>query len=742
MNAVSFPGKHALSLASLFAFLVVSIAQGLCVNQAFSQQTKAPSTTILGLDKELTQEAKERIASTISSIREEKSRNRVAAEAAAGDNGSAPDRGSDRILNQVDLMYTNTYFDTQENLQYSFPEDSHDFCRAYFGSNIPAADFYLNSTINSGSDLSIELRWSAGAEVTDYDLYLFDSSGKTVGDATGVFPGGSNGVAYQFAGAELVETATVQYNGAGVEDLLLVVDRFRGPGGNTLELMGTVLSGGYDVLEYTLDDVFGYYDAATDERQGTIENNSTIDISMFSSPTPELALVFETDDCTESVQFELINSETGEVISTGIDNDLVYSVFGGTAEDLLGDELPDGMYELTATPYSGDDATGAQGPSLTVSFDVTGSPTDDDTAVTSVILVNAATGDIIQEISDGDVIDVTTLPQDINIRAVLDDTQGLAAGVQFVTAINGVADAQNRDDTAAPYSLFDGTNGDESVPNPTADGQTIPLGAYQLTASPIANGGVDPAQLVPLSVNFDVIGPRIGSFTLINVDTKLPIDGFDPIPEGAIIDLSGGFPTNLNIRANPIDFADPLVIGFVDFTMLRSDNVGVAGVNPTESFRPYSVFGDNASDDVDTGLPDYFVWSSICNETYTLIGAPFSDSNGAYGEGQLTFTITGSGSCTGGQPGGQAMDSAQLLPNFPNPFNPVTTIQFAVPETMDVSLVVYDMTGREVKRLVNDTLTEGFYDITFDAGNLSSGLYMYRLETPESVQYRLMTLLK
>ena len=742
MNAVSFPGKHALSFVSLFAFLVVGIAQGLCVNQAFSQQTKARSTTILGLDKELTQEAKERIATTISSIREEKSRNRVAAEAAAGDKGSVPDRGSDRILNQVDLMYTNTYFDTQDNLQYSFPEDSHDFCRAYFGSNIPAQDFYLNSTINTGSDLSIELRWSAGAEVTDYDLYLFDSSGKTVGDATGIFPGGTNGVAYQFDGDELIETATVQYSGAGVEDLLLVVDRFRGPGGNTLELIGTVLSGGYDVLEYTLDDVFGYYDAATDERQGTIENNSTIDISMFGSPTPELALVFETDDCTESVQFELINSETGEVISTGVDNDLVYSVFGGTAEDLLGDALADGMYELTATPYSGDDATGAQGPPLSVTFEVTGSPMDDDTAVTSVILVDAATGDIIQEISDGDVIDVTTLPQNINIRAVLDDTEGLAAGVQFVTAINGVADAQNRDDTEAPYSLFDGTNGDESVLNPGPGGETIPLGAYLLTATPIGNAGVDPTQLVSLTVAFDVVGPRIGSYTLINADSKLPIDGFDPIPEGSTIDLSGAFPDNLNIRANPVDFADPPLIGFVNFTMVRSDNVDVAGVNPTESFRPYSVFGDNASGDVDTGLPDYFVWSSVCNDTYTLTGSPFSDSNIAYGSAELTFTITGSGSCTGGQPGGQALESAQLLPNFPNPFNPVTTIQFEVPQTMAVSLVVYDMTGREVKRLVDDTLNEGFYDITFEAGNLSSGLYMYRLETSESVQYRLMTLLK
>ena len=134
-------------------------------------------------------------------------------------------------MGQVDLMYSSTYFDTQESLQYSFPEDSHDFCRAYFGSREVGEDIYLNSTINSGTDLTIQLTWTGGAEVTDYDLYLFDSSGKTVGDATGVFPQGQNGIEYQADGDALAEVATVQYGGAGVADLLVVVDRFRGPRG-------------------------------------------------------------------------------------------------------------------------------------------------------------------------------------------------------------------------------------------------------------------------------------------------------------------------------------------------------------------------------------------------------------------------------------------------------------------------------------------------------------------------------
>lgn len=744
MNAVSFSGKKVLSIVPLYIFLIVCIAQGFCINLAFSQQMKSGSPSVLGMDKELTQEAKDRIAATIASAREQKSRNFSAAEA-AGPEKSAQEV-VDRIMGQVDLMYSNSYFDTEANLQYSFPEDSHDFCRAYFGSSEVNGDIYLNNTITGGTDLSIQLTWTGGAEVTDYDLYLFDSNGKTVGDATGIFPQGQNGTAYQFDGDALSEVATVQYNGAVEENLLLVVDRFRGPGGNTLTLEGPV-SEGYDVLEYTLDDVFEYYDASDDSFIGTIENNGTVDIGLLQGA--EVALVFATDDCAESVQFVLTNTDTGQEVSSSIDNDLVYSIFGGTDEDLFGDTLPEGTYQLTAIPYSGDDAQGVQGPELSVSFEVVDSGADV-AEVTNVFVVDPVTDEVLQVISDGDAIDLTTLPAEINIRATLVDPDGIATGVQFNAAVNGAVDSVVRSDNEAAYSLFESAGGVESVANPEADGTTIPLGSYELIAAPIGGPDATPEQLAALAIQFDVLGPRVENYTLVNADTKLPIDGFDPIAEGAIISLAGGFPANLNIRANTADFNTDVrgddalfAIGFVDFTLVRSDNVGVAGVNPRESFRPYSVFGDNASGDVDEGLPDYFTWSSVCNETYTLTGSPFSDLDVAYGAQVLTFTIEGSGVCAaGGVPAGQAPENAQLLPNFPNPFNPVTTIQFGVPETMSIKLVVYDMTGREVKRLVDDVLSEGYYDVTFDAGALSSGMYMYRLETPEAVQYRLMTLLK
>ena len=86
--------------------------------------------------------------------------------------------------------------------------------------------------------------------------------------------------------------------------------------------------------------------------------------------------------------------------------------------------------------------------------------------------------------------------------------------------------------------------------------------------------------------------------------------------------------------------------------------------------------------------------------------------------------------------------SFQLEQNYPNPFNPTTTIQFELAASSFVSLRVFDLSGRLVDTLVSKTLTAGSHTVSFDAQNLSSGIYLYRLETPAGVQTRKMTLLR
>ncbi len=83
-----------------------------------------------------------------------------------------------------------------------------------------------------------------------------------------------------------------------------------------------------------------------------------------------------------------------------------------------------------------------------------------------------------------------------------------------------------------------------------------------------------------------------------------------------------------------------------------------------------------------------------------------------------------------------------LAQNYPNPFNPLTTISFSLSITSHVRLTVFNVLGREVRVLVDDVLSVGMHEETFYAGNLPSGIYIYRLETPTETIIEKMQLVK
>ena len=85
----------------------------------------------------------------------------------------------------------------------------------------------------------------------------------------------------------------------------------------------------------------------------------------------------------------------------------------------------------------------------------------------------------------------------------------------------------------------------------------------------------------------------------------------------------------------------------------------------------------------------------------------------------------------------------ELSQNYPNPFNPTTTIQYGVPETSEVTIEVFNMLGQKVAILINkESKTAGRYTIQFDAGNLASGLYLYRLKAGNTIIIKKLTLIK
>ena len=83
-----------------------------------------------------------------------------------------------------------------------------------------------------------------------------------------------------------------------------------------------------------------------------------------------------------------------------------------------------------------------------------------------------------------------------------------------------------------------------------------------------------------------------------------------------------------------------------------------------------------------------------------------------------------------------------LRQNYPNPFNPVTTIEFAVEQAQPVRLSVYDLLGREVAVLADGMQPAGTFRVPFDASDLASGLYLYRLQTPTGTLTKRMMLVK
>jgi len=88
------------------------------------------------------------------------------------------------------------------------------------------------------------------------------------------------------------------------------------------------------------------------------------------------------------------------------------------------------------------------------------------------------------------------------------------------------------------------------------------------------------------------------------------------------------------------------------------------------------------------------------------------------------------------------LKSFSLSQNYPNPFNPTTKISWQSPISSHQTLIVYDVTGKEVATLVNEYKSAGKHQMDFNASTLASGIYFYRIETGNFSQTKRMMLIK
>ena len=87
-------------------------------------------------------------------------------------------------------------------------------------------------------------------------------------------------------------------------------------------------------------------------------------------------------------------------------------------------------------------------------------------------------------------------------------------------------------------------------------------------------------------------------------------------------------------------------------------------------------------------------------------------------------------------------DQFNLSSVYPNPFNPVTNIEFGMPEDMDISITVFDVSGREIEMIHNGAMNAGYHTITWNADSFSSGVYFLRIAAGNEIHTRKLMLMK
>lgn len=243
-----------------------------------------------------------------------------------------------------------------------------------------------------------------------------------------------------------------------------------------------------------------------------------------------------------------------------------------------------------------------------------------------------------------------------------------------------------------------------------ANGATIEVGGNLVVSSifSITQAEIEVPYLTPGQYDVKLTNPD-GQFDIVTngltITNTLPPDVYDINPDSALagtsvfVTITGfNFQVGAGVTIGGISLGNLMVIN--DFT--------ITGNSP----------------------------SSLPVGTYTI---QVTNPDGQFDQLPLAFTVYSS---TGINDDNQVPDGFNLLQNYPNPFNPSTKIEFQIPNGSLTKVTVYNLAGQEVATLLNEYRPAGTYSIEFNAENLPSGIYFYRLTAGDYSAMKKMILMK
>jgi len=296
---------------------------------------------------------------------------------------------------------------------------------------------------------------------------------------------------------------------------------------------------------------------------------------------------------------------------------------------------------------------------------------------------------------------------------------------------------------------------------------TTAVGSSSVYMLSITNTGSDTLLIYNLFSPDSIFSANLSSFDLLPSESQdiqvtftplqqnaydgdLFIISNDPETDTLVVLLTGvGFILSPKISVDPIYLTfDTTAAGSSNLKLLTIYNTGNATLTISNISSTESVFSTNlTSYDIQSG------YSQIVQVAFTptepiIYSSNFFVISNDFEMDTLIVPVSGVGIMLARiELDAQLPHILVLYPNYPNPFNPVTTLRYDLPEQTHVNITVYDMLGRQVKTLINHTQDAGYRSVIWNAINdygkpVSAGIYLYQIQAGEYISTKKMVLLK